>query len=258
MREDVRFCTTDDCNRLTTLYLCTTCIVELAELLDDVSPILQLMDGAFYGTSVTRNPGAGGGGVASSKPAMNIDAFLLRAWLNQLPASAHAEAMDNPTAGRTLYMAREWIAAGRDLVWGPEDKRVYGRCGLMDEPDPDVDEYEPQQCAGQLVAHPDDATVKCPDCHAVHQVAEIIEDLRQKARGQPMAPRDVREFLQKKARVFILKKDFENWVSRGKLGYVLDRVTTVGKAQRLYYPGDVLEISEDMRDWGRRGFGIKV
>lgn len=73
-----------------------------------------------------------------------------------------------------------------------------------------------------------------------------------------MTPRGVREYLQQKARVFILKKDFENWVHRGKLGYVLDRVNTTGNAQRIYYPGDVLEVHEDTRDWGMRRHGLKL
>lgn len=250
MKEEVRFCTTEDCGRLTTLYLCTTCIVELAELLDDVAPILLLIDGAFHGTSVTRSPGSsgGGGGVASSRPAMNVDAYLLKAWLNQLPTSAHAEAMDNPTAGQTLYMAREWISSGRDLVWGPEDKRVYGRCGAMDEPDPDIDEEEPQPCAGLLVAHPDHSTVKCPDCNTVHQVDEILAELRLKVRGQPMTPREVRELLQRKAKVMVSVFDFKNYVKLGKIRYVLERVNTEGRPSKMYYPGDVLDVYMRMRE----------
>lgn len=254
MNEAVRFCSTEDCNRLTTLHLCTVCILELSGLLDEAGPIVALIDGAIFRTSVTSNPGSGGGGgVASSKPAMNIDAFLLKAWLSQLPSSAHAEAMDNPTAGRTLHMAREWVAQGRDLVWGPEDKRVYGRCEQPLEGGDD-----PALCDGQLTAHPDDPSVKCPACDSVHQVEDLLAHLRWRARGEPMTPRGVREYLQRKAKVSVLKKDFENWVHRGKLGYVLDRVTTTGKPQRLYYPGDVLEVHEDTRDWGRRRYGLKL
>ncbi len=185
---------------------------------------------------------------------MNLDAFLLKAWLCQLPARAHAEAMDNPKAGETLYMAREWVQNGRDLVWGPEEKRVYGEC---EEP-LDGDGDEGYLCDGRLTAHPDDVSAKCPDCSTVHYVSDLLDRLRMKARGEPMTPRGVREYLQRKAKVSVLKKDFENWVSRGRLGYVLDRVNTTGKAQRLYYPGDVLEVHEDTRDWGRRRYGLKV
>lgn len=248
-------CTTPDCSRLTTLYLCTDCIVELDGLLEDVETLVRFLDGPIARTSVTRNPGSGGGGgVAASKPAINLDALLLKAWLCQLPARAHAEAMDNPNAGKTLYMARIWVGQGRDLVWGPEDKRVYGECGepLKGEED---EEY---LCTGRLTAHPDDVSVKCPECNTVHYIRDLLDRLRTKARGEPMTPRGVREYLQRKAKVSVLKKDFENWVSRGKLVYVLDRVNTTGIAQRLYYPGDVLEVHEDTRDWGRRRYGLKV
>jgi hypothetical protein len=247
----VTTCTTLDCFRETTLYLCTECIVELDGLLQDVGTLVRLLDGPIARTSVTKNPGAGGGGGhAGSKPAINLDALLLKAWLCQLPARAHAEAMDNPDAGRTLYMARIWVPQGRDLVWGPEDKRVYGEC--------EEEMPEAGQCTGRLVAHPDDVSVKCKVCGTVHDIRDILDRLRDKARGQPMAPRIVREYLQKKARVLILKKDFENWVHRGKLGYVLDRVNTTGSAQRMYYPGDVLEVHEDTRGWGKRRHGLKL
>lgn len=255
MSESVGFCTTDDCNRLTTLYLCTVCIVELADLLQDVRPILDRIDAVIYRMTVTRAPGSGGGGgVPGSTPAMNVDAYMLKAHLHSLPHSAHAEAMENPRAGWTLFMARDWISTGRDLVWGPEEKRVYGRCGEsiqapMDET-PDAEDDAPSEevsCPGQLIAHPDDVSVKCPYCASVHHINELLARLRAKARGEPMTPRGVREYLQKKARVVVSKFDFENWVKLGRLAYVLDRVNSEGRAQRIYYPGDVLHVSENMR-----------
>lgn len=236
-------CTTPDCRRETTLHLCTDCIVELDDLLTDVPDLVRLLDGPISQTSVTRNPGSsGGGGHPGSRPAINLDALLLKAWLCQLPTRAHAEAVDNPDAGRTLYMARIWVKQARDLVWGPEDKRVYGQC---EEPLQDGDEF--MLCSGRLTAHPEDHSVTCAECGTVHHVHELLARLRDKARGEPMTPRSVREYLQKKVKVVISKFDFENWVKLGKLAYVLDRVNTEGKARRLYYPGDVLQVSEDMR-----------
>lgn len=240
-------CTTEDCYKQTTLYLCTDCIVELDALLADVYPILRLIDGVIEQTSVTRSPGAsgGGGGHAKSKPAMNVDAWLLRSWLCQLPERAHATAMDNPKAGEILYMARIWVQQGRDLVWGPEDKRVYGQC---EEPlDGEDEDDDPIPCDGRLVAHPDDVTVKCPACNTIHNVSDVLARLRQKVRGQPMPPSSVREYLRIRAKAVVTKKDIENWVSRGRLGYVLDHVNTAGIARRIYYPGDVLKVFEDMR-----------
>jgi hypothetical protein len=248
MNVEVRFCTTEDCNRLTSLFLCTSCMLELDELLRDLTPILERIDAVIYRQTQTRAPGAGGGGgVAGSKPAMDVDAYMLKAWLHTLPSSAHSEA-ENPTAGQTLYMARIWIAEGRDLVWGPEDKRVYGRCGIVDDPSPELDDEDPLPCEGQLVAHPDDQTVKCPDCNAVHQVSALLAELRKKARGQPQSPREVRELLQRKARVMVSVFDFKNYAKLGKLPYVLERVNTEGRPSKLYYPGDVLDVHMRMRD----------
>jgi hypothetical protein len=247
VKDEVRFCTAGDCNRLTTLYLCTSCVLDFDDLLQDRGPILDRIDAVIYRLTQTSAPGAGGGGVASSKPAMNVDAFMLKAHLHSLTRSAHAEAMENPEAGRTLFMAREWITNGRDLVWGPEDKRVYGKCGLVEDPDPDIDDDDPQPCPGQLVAHPDDATVKCPECNTIHSVAEILAELRERVRGRPTTPSAVRSHLQRMARVTVTKFDIENWVKRRKVRYVLDRVGVGIREQRLYYPGDVLTVAEETR-----------
>lgn len=240
-------CTTDDCHKQTSLYLCTDCIVELDSLLKDRGPLLKFIGGAIDQTAVTRSPGAsgGGGGVAKSRPAMNVDAYLLRAWLHQLPYRAYETASDNPDAGKILFMARDWIPKARDLVWGPEDSRVYGRC---EEPlEGESKDDDPILCDGRLVAHPDDSTVKCPECNTVHDINEIMDKLRRKVRGEPMSPSAVRELLRAKARASITKKDIENWVSRGKLRYVLDHVSSISRDRKFYYPGDVLKVFEDMR-----------
>lgn len=233
---DTEYCTTPECHRGTSLYLCSECIIELDGLLEDVPDLIRMMDGPIERTSVTRNPGSGGGGgTTGSKPAANLDAMMVKAWLCQLPARAHAAAMDNPKAGEVLYMARIWVKQARDLVWGPEDRRVYGPCETGD-------------CIAQLTAPTVAVSVTCPACKTVHHVHELLDKLRAKARGNPMPPRETREFLQGKARVFILKKDFENWVQLGKFPYVLERVTTTDKPRKMYYPGDVLKTFEEMRD----------
>lgn len=236
-------CTTPGCHRITSLYLCTDCIIELDDLLKDVPVLVKFLEGPLRKTSVTRPPGAGGGGgVAGSTPPLSIDAFLLRDWLWQLPDRAHAVAMEDPDAGQVMYMARLWVKQARDLVWGPEELRVYGEC---EEPIDGGD--DPTLCWGKLTARPDDVSVTCPDCAEVHQVADLQERINLKVRGEPMAPRQVREYLQSNARAFILKKDFENWVQLGRLPYVLDRVNSAGTAKRLYFPGDVLTVHEEMK-----------
>lgn len=118
-------CTTEDCGRATSLYLCTTCIIEFDDLLKDVPVLIPLLDGVRAGTSVTRKPGSGGGGGhPGSRPPGNLDAMELQAWLNQLPTRAHEVATNNPDAGRLLYMARIWVKNARNLVWGAEPETV--------------------------------------------------------------------------------------------------------------------------------------
>ncbi|WP_343317761.1 hypothetical protein AAFM46_10940 [Arthrobacter sp. TMP15] len=241
-------CTTPDCHRITSLYLCTDCIIELDDLLKDVDVLRVYLVGPLRRTSVTRAPGAGGaGGVAGSTPSISLDALLLQAWLGQLPARAHAEAMENPEAGQTLFMARLWVGQARDLVWGPEETRVYGECGRP------LEGHEPEVCTEQLVASPDDASVRCQECGEVYRVADLLAAISVKVRGEPMAPRAVREYLQAKAKVLVSVFDFKNWVKHGKLPHVLDRVTTTERAPKLYYPGDVLTVYEDMQAKRRPG-----
>jgi hypothetical protein len=45
-------------------------------------------------------------------------------WLGYLPERAHGAAMDDPEAGRKLYMARIWVPQARYLVWGAEEEVV--------------------------------------------------------------------------------------------------------------------------------------
>jgi hypothetical protein len=118
-------CTTQGCGHITELYLCTEHIVELDALLKDVPALIELLAGARAGTAVVRKAGSGGGsGIAGSKPPGSLDAMMLQAWLGQLPARAHAAAMDIPNAGEWLYMARIWVSRARQLVWGLEEEIV--------------------------------------------------------------------------------------------------------------------------------------
>jgi hypothetical protein len=118
-------CTAPDCGHITSLYLCTEHIIELDGLLKDVPVLILLLDGARAGTAVVRKPGGGGGGgTTGSREPGNLDAMMLQTWLNHLPDRAHGEAMGNPDAGQTLYMARIWVKQARHLVWGAEEETV--------------------------------------------------------------------------------------------------------------------------------------
>ena len=117
-------CTTENCGRATTLYLCTACIVELDGLLKDVTALIGRLDEVRAGTAVVRTPGGSIGGHAGSKPPGSLDAMQLQIWLCQLPQRAHEAAHDYPNAGEWLYMARIWVPHARELAWGFEEPEV--------------------------------------------------------------------------------------------------------------------------------------
>lgn len=119
-------CTTPDCNGLTSMYLCTYCILELDDLLAYVPFLIVTLDPAVQAGKVTKNAGGEGGNgtrSAGSRPPISLDADQTRAWLRMLPTSAHAHAMECETAGRTLHMARIWVTNAGLLVWGAPDNK---------------------------------------------------------------------------------------------------------------------------------------
>lgn len=61
-----------------------------------------------------------------------------------------------------------------------------------------------------------------------------------------MRAADVRRYLSSAAGVQVSKKDMENWIQLGRLGYVLERVEVAKRPRRIYFPGDVLHLHMKM------------
>jgi hypothetical protein len=77
--------------------------------------------------------------------------------------------------------------------------------------------------------------------------AEIKERIKE-ANGEPLPPREAIDYIRAKTKVAVKMTDFKNWVKLGHLKYVFDRVTTDDKARRIYYPGDVFRVAQQMRE----------
>lgn len=88
--------------------------------------------------------------------------------------------------------------------------------------------------------------VSGPEAEFVNH-AEIKERIKE-ANGQPIPPREAIDYLREQTRLSIKVADFKNWVKLGHLRYVLDRVPTDDKARRIYYPGDVFRVAQQMRE----------
>ena len=103
-------------------------------------------------------------------------------------------------------------------------------------------------CQTQLrLRDKDDEWVKCRNCGSWFAVEAVRRDMARKAKGEPMRAADVRRYLSRVAGQHIQKKDMENWVQIGRLGYVLERVETSARPRRAYFPGDVLHLHLEMR-----------
>ena len=119
-------CTNKDCTQQTSLYLCTTCIIELDDLLQQVPKLVAALDPSILAWSVTKQPGANGEtrntSKAGSQAPMNIDVDLLRDWLKTLIGHrAHDLAANYPTAAQYLHMARMWVDRANTVTHGAEE-----------------------------------------------------------------------------------------------------------------------------------------
>lgn len=119
-------CTNRDCARQTSLYLCTACIIELDDLLQQVPMLIVALDPGILAWKVTKQPGANGEtrntNKAGSQAPMNVDVDLLRDWLKTLVGlRAHDIAANYPTAEQYLFMARMWVDSANAITHGPEE-----------------------------------------------------------------------------------------------------------------------------------------
>jgi len=75
-----------------------------------------------------------------------------------------------------------------------------------------------------------------------------IQERIQEAYGEPLPPREAIDYLRTKAKLPVKMSDFKNWVKLGHLPYVLDHIRTDDKARRIYYPGDIFRVAQQMRE----------
>ncbi len=88
--------------------------------------------------------------------------------------------------------------------------------------------------------------VSGPETETVNHAA--IKERIQEAYGEPLPPKEAIDYLRTKAKLSVKMFDFKNWVKHGHLKYVLDRVRTDDNARRIYYPGDIFRVAQQMRE----------
>lgn len=175
----------------------------------------------------------------------------LQAWLDKVPALIVAldvtiAKLDNVRAAGgggggskpgsaaplnldAMQLQENLRSLGRDAKAYAHDERAAGLAWL-------IQDWATK--AELLVSGPEQEVIN----HA--QLKERIQE----AYGQPLPPREAIDYLRIKAKFNVKMHDFKNWVKHGHLNYVLDRVTTDESARRIYYPGDIFRVAQQMRE----------
>lgn len=118
-------CTTPDCERATSTYLCTQCVSDLQAWIDKVPLLLPELDVTIARLDVTR-PGNGetrSSNVAGSAAPANLDALELKARLQSVTHTAAEYAQEDHAAG-TAWIIQEWCKNAELLISGPEEPAI--------------------------------------------------------------------------------------------------------------------------------------
>ena len=114
-------CTTEDCQNMTSTYLCTRCVGDLQAWIEQIAALLPELDVTIAKQDVTRPVGGGfgGGGKPGSAAPTNLDASQLKANLLSVHPKASAYAHDERAAG-LAWLIQDWVTKAELLVSGPE------------------------------------------------------------------------------------------------------------------------------------------
>ena len=233
------------------IHLCETCSDSLYKILNDLPDLLEDLE---VTTAKLDNTGTSGGS-SHSGPVLPVNLgaletkmhleIIIQSWSSMLndyapkhkrkPRQPHLTYLrGNINTIRTHdlpgAMHNQPKAAHRDahrLVDLPRDVRILGTCN------------EPE-CTGQIKTDGRNDEARCDQCTATYNTADLEAWNQERTRGELMTAAQVRRYLKETTGITIKTKNFENWVSRGNLRYVLELVKTRGREKRLYYPGDVL------------------
>lgn len=231
-------CTAPDCENPTDLFLCARCVNDLQAWIDMAATVRAdlFVTMAKLDKTAPKNVEGGAGLTTGSAMPLRDSAMDARTALAEWVGQDATELAKDQHVGNYVAFLPKLIRKAEQLMDNPEEVHTFGNCGAND-------------CTATLTGAPDSAWVNCPECEAPHNVRQRLKEMKDAALlGQPVPPRQAREYLRDKAGISIKTKDFENWVQLGRLDYVLDRVTTDNKPRRIYFPGDVFRTYQEMQE----------
>lgn len=118
-------CTTEDCGRPTSTYLCGQCVTDLQAWLDKIPVLLSELSVTIARLDNVRPAGGGGGGGSKpgSRAPINLDALQLQENLRTVATQATAYATD-PNAAGLAWLIQDWVTKAELLVSGPEVETI--------------------------------------------------------------------------------------------------------------------------------------
>ena len=257
-------CTADHCETPTAdgIHLCEIHEKELWDLLGRIPETLA--DARDTVARLDRKGQAAGGGGSGHSDGINLEALddvialqgLLGSWAQMLLEETQVGHGEEPVAylrARLREVVRQdWAGEMLDelteahrKVEGLVDVRretiILRTCGTLLE--------DGTHCESKLkLRDKGQGWVQCHWCGSWFAVEAVRRELARKARGEPMTQKGCRAFLASQTGVQIAANDLKNWARLRHVPYVLARVNTAGRDERLYFPGDVLTVSRRMSE----------
>lgn len=243
-------CTSADCANPSEQTICGQCVSDLQAWLDKVPEMMEELFLTMARLDATAPRNREGGEGMSTEPVMPVRVGALevrgalRMWV-EIRTTGETVALDanklakDKFAGKFLPMLQDLLAKAERAIDNPMEKHVYGNCTVED----------PEGVCGQeLTAAPDAHETECPNCGALYDLDQLRKERTNYFRETPMPPREAREALGSQTGVKVNKITFENWLNRGQLRYVLDRIGIGEKERRLYFPIDLLATHQKIRE----------
>jgi DNA-directed RNA polymerase subunit RPC12/RpoP len=208
-------CTTPDCGRLTTLYLCNQCVKDLQAWIDRIPDIMEelfVTMAKLDKTAPQRNAGGWQPSTGSAVP-LRFGPMELRAALRIWQHQSAAELAKDQFAGGFQPMLEDLIRKAETLIDNPPEIRVIDTC----------------DCGGRVIAkgprpEPTDGNPDptdqgtCEECGRRYVKSE--RNTRERilaATPANLRTRDALKWIRDKAGLRIQPTDVRNWAREGKL-----------------------------------------
>lgn len=239
-------CTTPDCNRTTSTYLCAQCVSDLQAWIDKVPELREQLFITMARLDNTRPTGqtGGNGGKADSLAPARFGAMEARYALLFWEGSKASDLAKEEHAGGYLKMLKKLIDHGEEIVLGEPETRVITTCDcggkvITRKPAPQPTDQEP---------YPDDSgtCIECAKAVTTNPRDTRLRILDRCPEGLPT--RDALKWISDNAGIRVEPTDVRNWARENKI----TRTNPDEKGHPKYHVADILRVHFRKLDTGKR------